>query len=89
MKKEKNLEDKTEQALNIPVITNCGDRDYLATEIMKIHVANQIKMRRMSVWSRIKWWLNIDGWKIDYDLNAKDITQKSYEFADMVIKERG
>lgn len=65
-----------------------ADRDYLATEIMKVHVATQIKRRRMNLISRIKWWLNIDGWRIDYDLNAKDIAKKSYEFADIALKER-
>lgn len=77
-----------EEYLSDNCISDNAYRDLLAKDIIKIHVNHQVKRRRMSLLSRIKWWLNIDGWQADYDLNAKDIIKKSYEFADIAIKAR-
>ena len=55
----------------------------LAIEIMKVHLAAQLKERRMSLIGRFKWWVGIPEQKMYYDINQAGIIKASISMADM------
>jgi hypothetical protein len=81
---------KTE-ALNKPLVSSTATRrQELATEAMKLFLANQGRYRKMTPLSRLKYWLGGKGWcsdwKADFEYNLQDIAKKSFILADEMLK---
>ncbi len=62
------------------------DRDYIAGETAKVFIDAQMRYRRMSLLSRILYYLNLKGWKADHDIDSRNIATISYEVADDLIR---
>jgi len=58
----------------------------VALEVMKIFVESQAKHRRMTLLNKIKYFLGMNGWKADFDLNFYDIAKKSFMMAEEMLK---
>ena len=75
----------TPQLLENAVSGSALRRQELATEIMKIFLSNQGKYRRMTIMSKINYFLGNKDYKVDFDYNFDDIAKKSYEMADAML----
>lgn len=62
-------------------------RDLIAIESMKIILEKQGE-RRLSIIDRIKFWLGINGWRVNFDYNLNQTAERAYEMAELMIKER-
>lgn len=58
----------------------------VASEVMKILLESQAKHRRMTLPSKLKYFLGMNGWKADFDLNFYDIAKKSFIMAEEMLK---
>jgi len=60
-------------------------REKVALELAKSFTSNQGKIR-MSLMSKVKFYLNIDGWRQDLDYNYQNISDESFKMADIFLK---
>lgn len=67
-------------------------RDFYAVTVLGSLMSNQGSRVRMTPLSRLKYWLGGKGWcsdwRADYDYNAEQIAEKTFEIADQVLKAR-
>ena len=62
-----------------------ASRDEIALEVFLVFLRSEGRHRRMGIISKIKFWLNIPGWKSDYDYSTSDCAKKAYQVADIFI----
>ena len=76
-----------QKVLELSSCSTIFDRDLVALEVMKIFIGHQGE-KRVSIVSRISFWLGLEKWKHNFDYNFQNIAEKSYEMADYMLKER-
>ena len=62
-------------------------RDYYAGLAMQSILSKTI-VKKHSIWSKIRVFLGLEGYSIDFDVYDKKISKASYEMADAMLKER-
>lgn len=63
---------------------NSPERDKIALEAMKIFLSHQ-GTRTVTLLSKVKLWLGIQGWKQTFDYNFTSIAKSSYDMADALL----
>jgi len=90
MENKTSITAETEALNKAHVSSSASRRQELATEAMKVFLANQGQYRKMTPLSRFKYWLGGKGWcndwKADFDYNFSDIAKKSFMLADEMLK---
>ncbi len=94
MKNEEQNSNKSQNSvLNVADVGGNADfsrsafnRQELAMEIMKVMLANQGRYRRMTLLSKLKFALGMNGWKANFDYNFNDTAKKSFMMADEMLK---
>jgi len=84
---DSNVKNEEQKVLELSSRGTAFDRDLVALEAMKIFMDHQGE-KRVSIISRISFWLGLEKWEQKFDYNFKDISEKSYELADFMLKSR-
>ena len=88
-------ETKPENPLAFPKVVPDGDtnqngmtlRDYFAAKAMESYLKGQM-IPRHSIASRLKLFFGLKGWTRDFDINQDQISERSYQVADAMLKAR-
>ena len=84
---DSNVKNEEQKVIELSPCRTSFDRDLVALEAMKIFMDHQGE-KRVSIISRISFWLGLEKWKHNFDYNFQNIAEKSYEMADYMLKAR-